>query len=301
MDEERKAELYEKYIAFPAEDWLVLTIKGEPLSRFLQEKYSAFYDLMTTEDQTGEAIEAIAKLVGSKENVREIFIAKMIAQARPLLERRCQAALDALATAAIGEMHCYGRFIWQRNFSLNPEARVEALLPTEKEIREVWESVIKTMLIDKEIMASSHGGRRSTVTSRMHELSCIFDVVVGTWLDAFNQCRNFKPFSLPKEDGGTVEVGQWRDAVMMSHPFLLVDATNDLVERLQPMNQWSDAVLEKCSEKGGTSDAEDIALEHAARVCGAGRYEYQLSSLKEMLKEQRREAKKVQKNVKTVS
>jgi len=68
----------------------------------------------------------------------------------------------------------------------------------------------------------------------------------------------------------------WQQIVKTVHPYLPVD----LVARLSGNpSDLSDEVKENLAEKGGTSEPSDIAIEHAARLCGAPDYSYALSTL----------------------
>lgn len=70
----------------------------------------------------------------------------------------------------------------------------------------------------------------------------------------------------------------WRDLVRAAYPDIKFD--DDLVSRLSgKLNDLTENVQAKLSEKGGTSKPSSIALEHAARLCGAQPYQYSLRHL----------------------
>lgn len=70
----------------------------------------------------------------------------------------------------------------------------------------------------------------------------------------------------------------WRDLIRAAHPDIEFD--DDLLARLTGrLNDLSQDVQEKVSEKGGDSRPSSIALEHAARLCGAAPYQYSLRHL----------------------
>jgi hypothetical protein len=70
----------------------------------------------------------------------------------------------------------------------------------------------------------------------------------------------------------------WRDLIRAAYPDMKLD--DDLIERLSGrLNDLPQDVQEKLSEKGGDSKPSSIALEHAARLCGAAPYQYSLRHL----------------------
>jgi len=80
----------------------------------------------------------------------------------------------------------------------------------------------------------------------------------------------------------------WKRIIDTVHPYL----PDDLVARLSgnPAD-LSDEIKAKLAEKGGTSEPSDIAVEHAARLCGAPDYGYALSTLEGKKTELNRAAK----------
>jgi hypothetical protein len=66
---------------------------------------------------------------------------------------------------------------------------------------------------------------------------------------------------------------RWRELVHAAYPEEELD--DDLIARLSGrLNDLSEDVQVKLSEKGGNSTPASIALEHAARLCGAQPYQY---------------------------
>jgi hypothetical protein len=82
---------------------------------------------------------------------------------------------------------------------------------------------------------------------------------------------------------------RWREFILKEYP----DLPADLLERLSKSPNLSDEIWAKLSEKGGASAASDLALEYAARLCGAPLYHYTLRHLKDTLAEQGMSVKKV--------
>jgi hypothetical protein len=66
------------------------------------------------------------------------------------------------------------------------------------------------------------------------------------------------------------------------------DLLPDLIARLADAPDLSNDLLTKLERHGGGSSPSDIALEHAARMCGAPPYAYTLRHLQGLLKEQRK-------------
>lgn len=80
----------------------------------------------------------------------------------------------------------------------------------------------------------------------------------------------------------------WQKIINTVHPYL----PDDLIARLSgnPAD-ISDEIKAKLAEKGGSSEPSDIAVEHAARLCGAPDYGYALSTLEGKKTELNRSAK----------
>lgn len=70
----------------------------------------------------------------------------------------------------------------------------------------------------------------------------------------------------------------WRDIVRAAHPE--INFEDDLISRLSSkLNDLPEEIQAKLSDKGGDSKPSSIALEHAARMCGARPYQYSLRHL----------------------
>lgn len=70
----------------------------------------------------------------------------------------------------------------------------------------------------------------------------------------------------------------WRDIIRAAYPEEELD--DDLISRLSgKLNDLTEDVQAKLSKKGGDSKPSDIALEHAARLCGAESYQYSVRYL----------------------
>jgi len=84
---------------------------------------------------------------------------------------------------------------------------------------------------------------------------------------------------------------RWRETIFATYPEL--KGYSDLVERLADPPQLPENILSKLEEKGGSPARSDIALEHAARRCGAPPYEYTIRHLKSVLSKQGMSVRKV--------
>ncbi len=126
-----------------------------------------------------------------------------------------------------------------------------------------------------------HGGDRRSKAD-LSRLRDHYERILPDWQEAFEICRT----DLGSRSKQRRE--NWREAVCRAFP----DLPSDLVERLQPMPEWPEEIADRCLKQGGMDKAEDIALEHAARLCGAAAYIYKLSSLDRGRKKRRSENQK---------
>lgn len=124
------------------------------------------------------------------------------------------------------------------------------------------------------------GDRRSK--AKIDRLKEHFDQRVNDWCKAYLDCREALNSHRPEKREA------WRLEVKNYNP----DFPDDLIERLQPMTEWPNEISDICLEQGGEDRAEDIALEHAARLCGAESYAYKLATLQERYRKQNRENQK---------
>lgn len=124
------------------------------------------------------------------------------------------------------------------------------------------------------ILAETHAERRSSLKESLkylllpnfEELQEYYREVLPLWQDAkslYKQNRN-RP--------------TWRDIIKAAHPDLKDE--DDLISRLSGrLQDLPEEIQAKLSEKGGDSKPSSIALEHAARLCGANPYEYSVRYL----------------------
>jgi len=115
----------------------------------------------------------------------------------------------------------------------------------------------------------------------LSSLSQHYDKVRAIWIEAadlYNTIMRSKHSYRKKE---------WMEDIKNAFS----DLPEDLILRLQPFSEYPIELATICSEKGGMNDPEDIALEHAAQLCGAEPYTFKLSSLKSKLKKQKRDLK----------
>ncbi len=82
----------------------------------------------------------------------------------------------------------------------------------------------------------------------------------------------------------------WRNIVRAAYPEVKFD--DDLISRLSGrLNDLPQEIQAKLSDKGGDSKPSSIALEHAARLCGAQPYQYSLRHLYNIKNEMERKSK----------
>lgn len=132
----------------------------------------------------------------------------------------------------------------------------------------------------KEVMGvkSLKGG--SPAKAELNDLHIHYAKHIEMWEQAWQICRDI--LNSPSKDRA-----DWRGKVKQDFPALA--SFPDLIERLQPHAQWPASIAAACSERGGQDNPEDIALEHAARLCDAAEYDYRLSSLRKKYQQQFRE------------
>jgi hypothetical protein len=121
-------------------------------------------------------------------------------------------------------------------------------------------------------------GRKAKAERVRTELLPKYEQVVEDWREASRICKDARSSVSEKRRNS------WRNDIRRDFPHL----PDDLIERLAPMHLWPDEIKQRVGDKGGGSDPEDVAHEHAARLCGADEYAYRLSTLQEYLKQQRR-------------
>lgn len=126
-------------------------------------------------------------------------------------------------------------------------------------------------------LRDGRGGR--VRRANLRRLSQHYDSAIMGWIEAYEMCRS------ALSSGSAIRRDGWRDDIKKAFP----DFPEDLIERMQPIKDWPDQILHHCSAKGGEDKAEDIALEHAARLCGAKNYAYKLTVLRKNYNEQKRQ------------
>jgi hypothetical protein len=117
-----------------------------------------------------------------------------------------------------------------------------------------------------ELPVRGHGG--SEPAYDLTELRRHYDKVYPEWKKAKKLYRKLRTDR------------NWRDQVLLDHPTF----PKDLIARLEPNPRLSGAVNAALAKKGGSSAESEIALEHAARLCGVPPYEYSIRWLKSRLK-----------------
>jgi hypothetical protein len=85
---------------------------------------------------------------------------------------------------------------------------------------------------------------------------------------------------------------RWRETILATYEKQL-KKHSDLIGRLTDPPEVTDEIKEKLSKKGGTSAPSDIALEHAARLCGFEPYQYTIRYLKSINSKQGGSVRKV--------
>jgi hypothetical protein len=92
-------------------------------------------------------------------------------------------------------------------------------------------------------------------------------------------------------------IRNWKAMVLAAFP----DLPEDLIARLCDPPDLPDPLMKALAEKGGTSKPSDIALEAAARCCGAPPYSYSLSYLKGSMSNRNGRIQKVDSNLIRIS
>jgi hypothetical protein len=111
----------------------------------------------------------------------------------------------------------------------------------------------------------------------LSRLSDHYNAIIDDWTDAFALCRSMMGLRSDKLRA------RWRSGLKKQYPMF----PEDLIERLQPMAEWPERISDVCVEQGGEDKPQDIALEHAARLCGAGEYAFKLTYLEKVFRKQK--------------
>jgi hypothetical protein len=231
---------------------------GEVLFRLFEQIYRDF-------DMTDEQrIEAASRLVPAARDFVFQNLEVIAMHAFMMLVSRALAYSPQLYRKSVGEPY-------------------RLVIPTEQELRAIDESLLADWwryLAERSGAETrdSRGGRKKP-KANLGKLAEHYDEIIGDWMEAWAICRE----ALGSRSG-TRRIA-WRQEVKRSFP----EMPNNLVERLQPMADWPADIANICLEKGGEDSPDHIALEHVARICGAGDYAYKLSTLQERYRRQTRQ------------
>jgi hypothetical protein len=81
----------------------------------------------------------------------------------------------------------------------------------------------------------------------------------------------------------------WREEIIKN---LVGLPSDELLDLLEPYSKWPEAAQEKCPEAGEKAKLDYIALEHAARLCGAAPWAFKFGTLRKYRNEQKRNLKR---------
>jgi hypothetical protein len=112
----------------------------------------------------------------------------------------------------------------------------------------------------------------------LYHLKWHYGQVYPKWQEAkkiYNECMKSK---------NKVRREKWKESILSVYPDL--QEQPDLLERISNSPKLSKEVFTILEVKGGEGTAYEIALEHAARLCGASNYAHHISTLKDTLKMQ---------------
>lgn len=155
-----------------------------------------------------------------------------------------------------------------------PDDVVESLLPGLTELKKEVADYFADWLTQPLATKPRPGKKPKADLSR---LSDHYNTIINDWMDALATCRaTLKLRSGAKRDA-------WRADLKRQYPTF----PEDLIERLQPMTDWPEWIADVCEEQGVEDKPQDIALEQAARLCGAGNYAFKLSYLEKVFREQK--------------
>ncbi|HMV83696.1 MAG TPA: hypothetical protein PLD20_33365 [Blastocatellia bacterium] len=160
------------------------------------------------------------------------------------------------------------------------EKEVQQSLPGVEELRDIIGKRLNDWLIQPLPKRPRLGKQAKADLSQLRQF---YEEVIGDWRDAFSFCRE------ALNSRSATRRATWKEDLKKYYPSLR--DYDDLIERLQPIENWPEQVAAKCSEQGGEDKPEDIAYEHAARLCDAANYTYKLSSLIEEYRKQGRQKK----------
>jgi hypothetical protein len=132
--------------------------------------------------------------------------------------------------------------------------------------------------LTRPLLTRSLPGKRAY--AQIELLLAYYESLLPQWEEASRFCQDALRSASP------IRQTSWRDEIAKNYPDL--DNQPRLIERLPPKHQWVQGLTEEVREDHRSSKAADIALEHAARMCGAADYKYALSTLQQNLRKHRR-------------
>ena len=157
------------------------------------------------------------------------------------------------------------------SFSIN-EFINQTLRELSKERKKQWTAVVKSSL-------------ESLNRSGLANLAWHFSQVYHVWREARRMYRE----SQKSQDSNRRR--RWRENILVTYPELT--PFDDLIERLTDSPKVAVQIYEKMLAKGVTPAPSDIALEHAARLCGVKPYQYTIRYLKSIKSKQGGNVRKV--------
>ncbi|MCG3143030.1 MAG: hypothetical protein HONDAALG_00343 [Gammaproteobacteria bacterium] len=158
-----------------------------------------------------------------------------------------------------------------------PEDVIKKELPIFTDLKKKVAAFFADWLIQP-LPTRTREGKKAKADQVRTQLRLEYERILEFWREASQICNS------TRESTSEIRRSRWREDIRRDFPLL----PDDLIERLQPKLLWSDEIKKSMGDKGGSSDPDDIALEHAARLCGADDYMYKLTTLKEYLKQQKR-------------
>lgn len=270
-------ELWEKYTVGAEEHSLVtLSVHKAVIREWLLNKYRAYYDLTAF-----IGIRTDKNFSPEKGLDREVFAGALTIYAMGYMEKRLDAILNSSIQGLVTEIHEAQRLIVEGGLRLKGQDELYPHLLSGKRMDAIWLNVIRDHLDPR--FVRGRGGKQAIANLKL--LYEKYEDIVGDWVEAS------EIFQSASKSRSYLRRNEWRNEVQR----IFSSLPEDLIERLQPQPNWPKWIADICEKKGGEDKPGDIALEHAARLCGAESYVYKLSSLRENYNKQKR--KKFEKNV----
>lgn len=259
-------EIYARYIAGPIDHSLVtFTVNMAAIREWLLNKYRAYYDF--------------AAFIGSRtdENFsrekaidREVFASALMLYTKEYIIKRLEAIINSSVQGLVTEIHESQRLIVEAALGQKKQDQLYPYLLSGKRMDDIWLDVIRDHL-DPKFLKGRGGKKPKANLTRLYEN---YERIIDDWVEASELFRS------ARKSRSAVRRDAWRKDIQRNFS----DLPEDLIERLQPMTDWPEWI----DGKGGEDKPEDIALEHAARLCGAKNYIYKLSTLRETYNKQKR-------------